>query len=213
GPTRVVSRLVYTNTTPTGAFRGVNGAYLYHAIERHTDHIADAVGADRRAYRLRHLFTDGEVLLNGQTLHDAGILREGFEAVEAVAPWASLGRQGRNGNGNGDDNGKRRGVGLAAAWWLTNPMPGAVTLKVNEDGTIGVITAANDNGSGAVSLGVTQIVAKELGVRPEDVVVTLPDTDIAGYDGGSQGSRTTHIVGKAAGIAAEEVRRKLKDVA
>lgn len=204
GPTRVVSRLVYTNTTPTGAFRGVNGAYLYHAVERHTDHIADEVGVDRREYRLRHLFDDGEVLLNGQTLHDAGILREGFDAVEKVAPWSSLGKS---------RNGRLRGVGVAAAWWLTNPMPGAVTLKVNEDGTIGVITAANDNGSGAVSLGVTQVVAKELGVRPADVIVTMPDTDIAGYDGGSQGSRTTHIVGKASSIAAEEVRRKIKDVA
>ena len=204
GPTRVVSRLVYTNTTPTGAFRGVNGCYLYHAVERHTDHIAQTLGVDRREYRLRHLFGDGEVLLNEQTLHDAGILREGFERIEAVAPWSSLGK---------GSNGKLRGVGIGAAWWLTNPMPGTATLKLNEDGTIGVITAATDNGSGAVSLGVTQVVAAELGVRPEDVLVTMPDTDVAGYDSGSQGSRTTHIVGKAASIAAEEVRRKIRDVA
>jgi CO/xanthine dehydrogenase Mo-binding subunit len=202
GPTRVVSRLVYTNTAPTGAFRGVNGAYLYHAVERHTDHIAAELGLDRRQYRLTHLFNDGEVLLNGQVLHDASILREGFDRIEELAPWKGGGEPGR-----------LRGIGIAAAWWLTNPLPGTATLKLNEDGTIGVITAANDNGSGAVAMGITQIVAEELGVQPEDVIVTMPDTDIAGYDSGSQGSRTTHIVGKAASIAADEVRKKIKDVA
>lgn len=203
GPTRVTARLVYTNTTPTGAYRGVNGVYLYHAIERHMDHIAAALGRDRREYRLEHLFDDGEELLNGQVLSDAGILRKGFDAVESMASWTQV-----------TSNRKPlTGVGIGAAWWVTNPMPGTATIKLNEDGTVGVITAANDNGSGAVALGVTQIVAEKMGVSPEDVHVTMPDTDVAGFDAGSQGSRTTRIVGKAASIAADEVLAKVKDVA
>jgi CO/xanthine dehydrogenase Mo-binding subunit len=203
GPTAVKARLVYTNTTPTGAFRGVNGVYLYHAVERHMDHIADELGRDRRQYRLDHLFEDGELLLNGQVLEDAGILREAFDALEEVAPWESLNK----------DRKPYTGVGIAGAWWVTNPMPGTATLKLNEDGTIGVITAANDNGSGAVALGLTQIVAEKMGVRPEDVFVTMPDTDVAGFDAGSQGSRTTRIAGKAASIAADEVIEKVKAIA
>jgi CO/xanthine dehydrogenase Mo-binding subunit len=203
GPTRVVSRLVYTNTTPTGAFRGVNGTYLYHAVERHMDHIAAELGADRLEFRLRHLFDDGEVLLNGQVLDDASILRQGFDAIEAAAPWAEL-QEGRR---------PYRGIGIGAAWWLTNPGPGTAVVKLHEDGTAAVITAATDNGSGAVSMGITQIVAERLGIPPSDVFVGLPDTDVAGYDGGSQGSRTTRIVGKASQIAADEVVEKLKDVA
>ena len=203
GPTRVKSRLVYTNTAPTGAFRGVNGTYLYHAIERHMDHIAGELGRDRLEYRLEHLFEDGEELLNGQILDDAGILKEAFDVVEEVAPWQDLNAA----------SGPMRGIGVGAAWWVTNPMPGTATIKLNEDGTVGVITAANDNGSGAVSLGVTQIVAEKLGVQPRDVYVTMPDTDAAGFDAGSQGSRTTRIVGKAATIAADEVIGKIKKVA
>jgi len=57
-------------------------------------------------------------------------------------------------------------------------------------------------------MGVTQIIAEELGVPPEDVIVMMPDTDSAGYDAGSQGSRTTHIVGRAATKAAAEVRER-----
>src|SRR5579884_2426157 len=58
-------------------------------------------------------------------------------------------------------------------------------------------------------MGVAQIVAEALGVRPDDVVIRLPDTDAAGYDAGSQGSRTTHVVGRAALAAAAEVRQKI----
>lgn len=203
GPTRVKSRLVYTNTAPTGAFRGVNGAYLYHAIERHMDHIANEIGRDRLEYRLAHLFEDGEVLLNSQVLDDAGILKKGFDLLEEAAPWQDLNAE----------SGPMQGIGIGAAWWVTNPMPGTATIKLNEDGTVGVITAANDNGSGAVSLGVTQIVAEKLGVQPEDVYITMPDTDAAGFDAGSQGSRTTRVVGKAASIAADEVIGKIKQTA
>jgi CO/xanthine dehydrogenase Mo-binding subunit len=203
GPTRVTARLVYTNTTPTGAFRGVNGTYLYHAVERHMDHIAAEMGVDRLEFRLRHLFEDGEELLNGQVLDDAGILRQGFEALEAAAPWAELQAAKR----------PYRGIGIGAAWWLTNPSAGTAVVKMHEDGTVAVVTAATDNGSGAVSMGVTQVVAERLGIPAADVYIALPDTDVAGFDGGSQGSRTTRIVGKASQIAADEVIEKLKNVA
>lgn len=200
GPTRVISKLVYTNTAPTGAFRGVNGTYLYHAVERHIDHIANELGVDRREYRLRHLFKNGEVLLNGQVLHDADILREAFDTLEAAAPWAELQAAKR----------PYRGIGVGGAWWLTNPSAGTATVKLNDDGTVGVITAANDNGSGSVSMGITQIVAEQMGIAPTDVHITMPDTDVAGYDGGSQGSRTTRMAGRAAQIACEEVGEKIK---
>ena len=206
GATRVTTRLLYTNTAPTGAFRGVGGLYLYFALERHMDNCARRLGLDRREFRLLNLLRSGDASLTGQVLEDADILREAFDRLDEVAPWDEAVEAPAGG-------GKLRGVGLAACTWLTNPLPGSVTLKLNEDGTIGVVTAATENGSGAVAMGVTQIVAEQLAVRPEDVIVLLPDTDSAGYDAGSQGSRTTHIVGRAATIAAGEVRDKIFAVA
>jgi CO/xanthine dehydrogenase Mo-binding subunit len=207
GAARLSCRLVYTNTAPTGAFRGVGGLYLYFAVERHMDHCAQVLDLDRREFRLMNAIEDGATGLTGQVLESAGLLREAFERMEEVAPWSKLTGMPRT------SNGKLHGVGIAAATWLTNPMPGSVTLKLNEDGTIGLITAATDNGSGAVTMGVTQIAAAELGLRPEDVVVLMPDTDAAGYDAGSQGSRTTHIVGRATTMAAAEMRVKIFKVA
>lgn len=200
GPTRVVARAVYTNTAPTGAFRGVSGTYLYFALERHTDNLANAIGMDRREFRLRNLMSDGHAMLNGQVLDDAGILETAFDRVEEVVPWAHLGQ------------GPNRGVGIAATVWLTNPLPGQATLKLNEDGTLGVITGATENGSGAVAMGIRQIAADELGIDPEDVILTLPDTDGQGFDAGSQGSRTTHIVGRAVREAGSDLRRQILEV-
>jgi|GEM_PF-5790922 CO/xanthine dehydrogenase Mo-binding subunit len=67
GAARVTVRLIYTNTPPTGAMRGVVGVAMYSALERHMDHIARELGADRRDYRLRHLFKDGSSLLNAKS--------------------------------------------------------------------------------------------------------------------------------------------------
>ena len=203
GPTRVISRLHYTNTAPTGAFRGVGGTYLYAAIERHMDSIANTLGIDRRQYRLENLLGDGDTLLNGQVLDNASTLGKAFERLEEILPWDET-------NGS---KGPYQGLGLGGCVWLTNPMPGQATVKVNEDGTITVITSANDNGSGAVTMGITQIVAEEFSVTPEEVHITSPDTDVTGYDAGSQGSRTSHIVGRAALDASLKVKEQLFEVA
>lgn len=199
GAARVTCRLVYTNTPPTGAFRGVSGVAMYTAVERHMDHIARELGEDRRDFRLRHLFRSGDALLNGQVLDDADILRAGFEAMEKTAPWAAVSGKSQ----------PYRGVGIAAAVWITNATPASVTIKLNEDGTVGVLTGASDIGTGAFTMGVTQIVAEVLGIRPQDVRLSQPDTDVASYDIGSQGSRTTRMVGGAAQNAALEVRSKI----
>jgi CO/xanthine dehydrogenase Mo-binding subunit len=201
GTARVVTRAVYTNTAPTGAFRGVSGTYLVFALERHMDHIANELGMDRRDYRLRALKDDGDEMLNGQVLADASILREAFEALEKRAPWSELGK------------GPYRGVGMASAVWLTNPAPGQATVKLNEDGTLGVVTAATENGSGAVTMGLRQIAAEGLGLSADQVVVTMPDTDTAGYDAGSQGSRTTHVVGQAVLEATADVKDRVLKIA
>ena len=198
---RVRCRAVYTNTAPTGAFRGVGGTYLVFAVERHMDHIAQVLGTGRRELRMRNLMRDGDKLLNGQVLTDASILSEAFGRLEDAAPWSTLGQ------------GAGRGVGVAACVWLTNPLPGSAAVRLNDDGTLGLVTAATENGSGAVAMGLRQIAAEELGVDASNVLVTMPDTDVDGYDAGSQGSRTTTVTGRAVREAAAQVRARVLETA
>jgi CO/xanthine dehydrogenase Mo-binding subunit len=199
---RFRGRAVYTNITPSGAYRGVCGPFSIWALESHLDHIAQELDVDRRELRLRNLLREGDRMVNGQEVVDDG-LAEGFERVEAIAPWAELARERR----------PLRGVGIAAVTWATNPSPGAASVKLNEDGTVTVISAAAEIGSGAVATGVRQVVAEELGMDVDDVMVTVPDTDAAAYDAGAQGSRTLHGVGAAALQAAESVREQVFEAA
>ena len=90
GNMRVIARLVYTNTAPTGAMRGVSGVYFCAMQERHMDHIADELGVDRREYHLQNLVRSGDSLLNGQVLDDADLLRTGFEKMEQAAPMVTI---------------------------------------------------------------------------------------------------------------------------
>ncbi|GJE29662.1 xanthine dehydrogenase family protein molybdopterin-binding subunit [Methylobacterium organophilum] len=201
GRLRARSRLVYTNTPPTAAMRGVTGVPMYAALETHMDHIADKLGVDRREYRLRHHFKDGDKLPNGQVLHDASILRQQFAAVEEVAPWDAYERK------------PWRGRAIAPALWLVNPLPGSATAKLQEDGSVVLLTGANENGTGSVAVGLRQIVAQELGIAPDAVVIPDPDTDIGGFDGGSQGSRTLQVAGNAALAAARELKGRILETA
>ncbi len=203
GKFRAMGRLVYTNTPPTGAMRGVSGPAMYAALENHMDHIALELGADRREYRLKHLFGNGDTLPNGQVLDNAAILKQGFDEIEKIVPW----------QGTAKSRTPYKGRGLGAAIWLVNPLPGSLSMKLEEDGTVSVVTAATDNGSGALAAGIPQIIAETLGVRPEQVRVSDPDTDTAAWDGGSQGGRTTQTVGLAAIQGANEVRGKILETA
>lgn len=216
GPVRVRARAVYTNTAPTGAFRGVSGAWVVFATERHMDHIANAVGRDPGELRVASLLDDGDTLPNGQLLDDASILAEAFgklDEMAALPPAENVLPCRAADRVPGLDAEPLRGVGYAATVWLTNPMAGEATVRLSEDGTIRLLTAATDNGSGAVAVGLRQLAAEELGVEPDDVITTLPDTDTHGYDGGSQGSRTTFVVGRAVCDAATELRAKILDIA
>lgn len=211
GKFRAVGKLVYTNTPPTGAMRGVSGPAMYAALENHMDNIAAKLDADRREYRLRHLFVDGDKLPNGQVLDNAAILKRGFDEIEKIVPWSERpnNKSERLKSGKPSRTAPYKGSGLAAAIWLVNPLPGSLSMKVEEDGTVSVNTAATDNGTGVLAAGIPQIIAETLGIRPEQVRIPYPDTDVSAWDGGSQGGRTLQTVGLAAIEGAKKVRGKL----
>jgi CO/xanthine dehydrogenase Mo-binding subunit len=197
---RAVGRAVYTNTPPTASFRGVCGPYLCFALEALLDRLAGELALDRRGLRLRNLLQAGERTAFGQTLDDA-CLDEAFTDLNRLAPWPG---ERKRGTGR-----VRRGIGLAAQTWITNPEPGQAMLKLEEDGSVLLVTGAVEIGTGAIAIAAPLLVAEALGVRPEDVTVADADTDTAGYDGGAQGSRTTFALGNAIGAAAAAVRTRI----
>jgi len=102
-----------------------------------------------------------------------------------------------------------RGKGLAVAIKSTStPSTSAASVRLNADGSAVLLTSSVEIGQGAHTA-LAQIVGDTLGLPLERVSVTFPDTDVTPYDKSTSSSRTTFHMGRAAQIAAEQIRDQL----
>ncbi len=191
----LAGRAVYTNKTSSGSCRGPGGPQAVFAGESQIDIIAREMGWDPLEFRLANLVGEGDVLGAGQRLEDVGV-RECLEKVAAEI-------------GYGDPRQPDEGVGLACSWWTSGGWATSALINLNEDGTVTLITGAVDIGPGAKYTSLPQLVADELKLRPEDVIVSSCDTDTSPYDHGDGGSRMTYNVGRACQMAAVELRGRV----
>lgn len=185
---------VYTNKTSGGPFRGFGDAQSCFAYESQMDIIADRLGIDPLELRLKNAVEEGDAMATGQVTRSVG-LKQCLEKAAERANWKEK---------------KARGVGIGVACMqhLSGELSSCAVVKVNEDGTIGVLTGAVEIGQGALTI-LTQIVAEELGVPPEDVLIITGDTDATPYDSGSVASRVTYHMGNAVKAAAADAKRQL----
>jgi CO/xanthine dehydrogenase Mo-binding subunit len=111
---------------------------------------------------------------------------------------------------------KRRGRGIACMWYpigfTVAANPSAAVVKVNEDGTVTLLTGTVETGQGSLTV-LAQIAAEELGVATDDVHVVSADTDSTPMDTGAIASRTTYVTGNAIRLAAAKAKAILFGVA
>lgn len=191
---------VYTNKTISGAFRGFGIPQVCWAHEVHMDELAGQLGIDPYELRMKNAFRERDVTWTGQTLHSVSV-RECLEAAHEAIEWPRKRAHGGN---------IRRGRGIAAMHKTTVTFSAGATIKINEDGTVNVLSAAVDCGQGSNTM-LGQIVSEELGVKPEAVVMAASDTDIGPFDWGTAASRVTFILGPAIKKAAIDARNQLLD--
>jgi CO/xanthine dehydrogenase Mo-binding subunit len=204
GAVRLVSRAVYTNTAPNGAFRACNGVYNTFALERHTDEIAARIGMDPLAFRRRNVLGDGDLGATGQVF-EGDVLGPMLDRMDTMRDAAAKPPELADG--------RFYGRATVVGTWFVFVGPSAATVNMNADGTATLVTSGVEIGSGSMMQALPQIVAGTLGLDPHDVIVRAADTDAAGYDVGVGGGRTTVSLGAASLSAAQEVRTKLLKIA
>lgn len=187
-------QLVATNHRPYGAVRGLIAPELSFAFESHLDTLAAELGIDPLEIRMKNAWKGGDRTLDGVELPEIG-LREALMKAADLAGWRT--RKKVPGRGYGLAIGQKGG-GAAAS---------SAGVKMNEDGTVGILTGGVDI-SGAFT-SIAQVVAEELGISVEDVSIRTTDTDVAPYSQGSFGSLFTTSMGNAVQRAAREIREKL----
>ena len=186
----------YANLVPCGFARAPGMPQGLWAGESHIDLCARAIGMDPADFRTMNIVHAGEALMTGDefqamradtTLEEA--LREsGYSEPKAV----NVGR----GIGTGHHS---QGGGAAVA-----------QVTIETDGAIVAHFSTFDTGGGTYTL-ITQVVAEELGVSPEDVQALSFSTNQIGPlqgIGGSRGARVTSTVGhKAASETGDKMKR------
>jgi len=211
GPYRIehqnlTSYCVYTNTPPTGPYRGFGVPQVCWAYESQMDDIARWLGIDPLELRLKNLVHEGDVFVTGDKLVSVGI----SECLKRAA--AAVGWQGRADQASHALSGKVRGKGLAVMIKTTmTPSNSSALVRLNADGSAVLLTSSVEIGQGTHT-SLAQIVAEELGLPVERVTVTFPDTDVTPFDQSTSSSRTVFTMGGAARLAAHQIRQQLLDI-
>ena len=218
---RFYADVVYTNTPPSGAYRGYGVPQGFWPVERHMERITRDLNLDPLEFRMKNALRAGE-------LHPFSTAwSEGREPMPEIINTCGLEdcvRQGKAGVGwdvkfNNPEwqavEGKphlRRGIGVALVMQGT-AIPyldmGGASIKINEDGSFNLLVGATDLGTGSDTV-LAQQAAEVLGVPVEDIIVYSSDTDFTPFDKGAYASSTTYISGAAVVRASQKVSDQIR---
>jgi putative selenate reductase molybdopterin-binding subunit len=218
---RYYADIVYSNTPPSGAFRGYGVPQGYWPVERHMEFIAQEMGLDPLEFRLKNSLRAGEI-------HPFSVAwSEGREPVpemiqtNALVECVEKGKKAIGWDEKLSDPDWRsvpekpylkRGLGVALVMQGT-AIPyldmGGASLKLNDDGSFNLLVGATDLGTGSDTV-LGQMAAEILGVPLEDVIVYSSDTDFTPFDKGAYASSTTYVSGAAVVDAANKVAERIR---
>jgi putative selenate reductase molybdopterin-binding subunit len=229
---RFYADIVYTNTPPSGAYRGYGVPQGYWPLDRHMEKITRAMNFDPIGFRLKNAIRPGEYHPfstawnegrepRPEIIHTVG-LEQCVQQGKAAIGWDqkfnneewrsfSLSSDGKEGKKKIDGK-LRRGIGVAMVMQGT-AIPyldmGGASIKMNDDASFNLLVGATDLGTGSDTV-LAQMAAEVLGVPLDDILCYSSDTDFTPFDKGAYASSTTYISGAAVVRAAEQAAERIK---
>ena len=199
---------VYTNSPIAGAYRGFGVLQATYALDIQMDEAAARLGVDPAELKLLNAVREGDLSPSGHAIIGHGLedcIRRGMHEVG----WSALRQRPR------PQGVLRRGWGMGCEMHGSSAYPGIreqgnALVSLNEAGGAVLYTGTSNLGTGAHTA-LAQIVAEEMGLEFEAVSVVHGDTGVTPWDIGAFASHTTYLGGRAAQMAAGEVKRQLLD--
>lgn len=199
---------IHTNNTPAGAFRGFGVPQSAIAQESLFDDLAEKLGLDALEFRIANALENGVPTVCGQVFDQGVGIKACLTAMRA--PWAA--ERDAAAAFNASSGTRKRGVGLAAAWYgcgnTSLPNPSTIKAGITAAGRVILHQGAMDLGQGANTV-ITQIFATALGIPVQDVDLVGADTDLTPDAGKTSASRQTFVSGNAARLSGEVLRHSI----
>jgi carbon-monoxide dehydrogenase large subunit len=215
---------VFTNTTPTDAYRGAGRPEATYAIERAVDALAQEVGKDPIEIRRLNFITEFPAAIASGLEIDSGNFHASLDKALELAGYDDLRKEQAERRKRGDA--KQLGIGFSTYVEMCGLAPSrilgairygaggwdAATVRCLPTGTVQVLIGTSPHGQGHVTT-FSQIVADRLGVPIENVEVLHGDTTIIPLGMDTYGSRSLAVGGVAVWHATEKIIGKARKIA
>jgi len=211
------ARVLVTNTTSTGAYRGAGRPEATAAIERAFDLFAAEIGKDVAEVRKLNVpppeafpFTN-----KGGAQYDSGEYAKAIDKVLDAGDYAGLRAEQKARRERGDV--LQLGIGLSCFVEITAGGMTAedATVEVHPDGSVTVLTGTSPHGQGHATAW-AMLASEKLGIPVEKITVKHGDTDLIPKGIGTMGSRSLQTGGvavyQAAGELADLAKQRAADV-
>ena len=215
---------VFTNTTPTDAFRGAGRPEACYVLERLADRAAQKLGIDRAEIRRRNLIPSSAMPYKtpiGPT-YDCGDFPKIFTRTLALADYDGFDKR----RAQAARRGLLRGIGMACYVESSGVAPSrfagalgarvgfyeAASIRVEPDGAVRAMLGTHNHGQGHATT-LAQILSSRFGAPIEKIEVVEGDTDAVPHGTGTFGSRSIAVGGSALDRAADKVIAKGKLIA
>lgn len=221
---------VYTNTAMVDAYRGAGRPEATYVLERAMDLVANELGMDPVDVRRKNFipsnefpYTPADNILAGLS-YDSGDYDKALDKALDIFDYKSF----REEQAEARKEGKYLGVGfstyielcgVAPSAWIGLPSQGwgaglweSANIRMHLTGKVVITTGSQSHGQGHETT-MAQIIADELGIGVDDVVVQHSDTQGTPFGYGSYGSRSAAVGGVAVYRAAQRIKEKAKRLA
>jgi CO/xanthine dehydrogenase Mo-binding subunit len=193
----VVARGLFSNNTPTTAFRGFGATHITFAIESQMNQAARRLGIDPIAIRLINLPDKGDSLIP----QDSPVDGEWKTALEKAANLIAWGQDKNPIN--------HRGIAIG----IKSSVPATVShakVKLKRSGKLNAYVGTTEMGQGS-RIVMARIVAAQFGIPPGKVKVIAGDTARVPLDTITASSRSTVMMGSALVSACDDIKNKIDE--
>src|SRR3954469_9080706 len=218
---------VYTNTGMVDAYRGAGRPEATYAVERAVDLVARKLGLDPAEVRRRNIIQPDEFPYDPKILaglkYDTGDYEPALDRALELAGYDELRAEQEQARAEG----RYLGIGLSTYVEMCGVAPSAwigtmgegwgaglwesANVRVHLTGKVVVTTGSQSHGQGHETT-MAQVVAGELGLPVEDVVVEHSDSQGTPFGYGTYGSRSAAVGTMAVHTSLQRIKEKARRI-